>query len=195
MDHLKKFIVDFKDNKVITKKYTQIIDVEKQDTYCDDKSYIIYTPIIKCSRNNTIVKIPNLFDGFVGIIHSDTILNVSLILNNYVTFLDPTIPKSEIKCNLCTINGVKLWLASELPIPLSLLRDKEYNNFDVLITKTNQKIVHTTIEACYYRMSVNMKSELANNMIYKIPLLNESSYLELVCGLWGINVERTLTKV
>jgi hypothetical protein len=128
-------------------------------------------------------KLPQIGDLFVGILHIPIISRVNFKLHNY---------SEEIEIEgLCQeFKGQCVWTLSKLPLPLVCINDWTHCYIEVEIELNenyNLQVANQDVFKAYFGyFQRSILYQLINQVVYKIPLHNGISNINIVAGLWTI---------
>ncbi len=128
-------------------------------------------------------KLPQIGDLFIGILHLPVISQVNFTLHNY---------SEEFRVEgLCQPMGSQsIWTLSDLPLPFVCVSDWSNCYIDVEIQLTDNYSLQASnqevFKAFYGYCQRSILYQIVNQALYKIPLHNGVSEIEIVCGLWTI---------
>lgn len=189
MNYITQFNKDFSENKInIRSIYSSNSDTSSvvNDLYDNLPVTSACLPIAKqiVGPDQQInIKLPRLADLFLGIEHQPTINSISFTIHNYTESI-------EIEGQLKQIGNNQIWMFTELPIPLLSVNYDESIYLEICIKLNNQYNLQTfnqdVFKAYGGYFNKTIQSVIMNQAVYQIPLINSSSKLSIVCGLWTI---------
>lgn len=200
MDYLKQFNKDFWENKIIIQNHYNHPEQEGQLTKTQQFSQDVITDLINCGKpisaaclpiakqivtsdQQMTLKLPRIGDIFIGILHQPIIKKVTLTINNYNESV-------TIDGILRSIGNQSIWVFSEYPIPLICINDYEHIYPDVNIylnsTYSLQTANQDVFKAFYGYFNQSIQYQAISQIIYEIPLLDQTSCLKMICGIWTI---------
>lgn len=195
MEYINQFNDDFNDGKISVHHQYMVKNVRNGEMINDvvtditDKNKLYSSACLPIARQITnseqklTIRIPKIGDLFLGIVDNKVIDHVIYHINNYT---DEFILEGQ----RITVNDVVLWRITSLPIPLLNIDDYDNINIKVeIITNKNYNLQNSNkdvFEVYYGYFNQKIKEKIIHNMVYEIPILDEQSILNIICGLWTI---------
>ncbi len=197
------YLINFERNVDLKNIHISLNEKSDVQTYTcknmSEYSFVCKNIIDDCpiSDNSINITLPVFYETFIGIVNTENMLDVSLLLKNN---------NSEFNLKLQNVNGI--WKISKLPLPLYYNTTNLNCNLTIVYNKTNKKvtdIININITAIYGVFSTEIKNLISNTPVYKIPLLDnvyisktnriektnylnkqENNHINLICGYVNI---------
>lgn len=139
--------------------------------------------IVYDNRKITI-NVPKKGDVLMGLLHNKIIDKVEYIFNNYTE-------EYILEAKLVDYNDCKMWIISNLPIPLLVINDYDHITISLVVYITPEYSIQCSFNdvflACYGYCNQVSKEAFQKTYVYEIPLIHIKKILKIICGIWTIH--------